>query len=104
MCVAGGGTRSRSRANRSESRTVSEREDQSRGLFSASSRGAAWRRLGEEEFDLLVIGGGITGVGIARDAAGRGVKVALVEAGDFAEGTSSRSSRLIHGGLRYLET
>ena len=52
--------------------------------------------------DLLVIGGGITGAGIARDAAMRGLRVALVERGDFASGTSSRSSKLIHGGLRYL--
>ncbi len=55
------------------------------------------------EFDLVVIGGGITGAGVARDAASRGMKVALVEARDFAEGTSSRSSKLIHGGIRYLE-
>ncbi len=53
--------------------------------------------------DLLVIGGGITGAGIARDAAMRGIRTCLVEAGDFGHGTSSRSSRLIHGGLRYLE-
>src|ERR1041384_5908657 len=53
--------------------------------------------------DLLIIGGGITGAGIARDAALRGLDVVLVEARDFGEGTSSRSSRLIHGGLRYLE-
>ncbi len=55
------------------------------------------------EFDVLVIGGGINGVGIALDAASRGLKVALVEAADFASGTSSKSSKLIHGGLRYLE-
>ena len=54
-------------------------------------------------FDLLVIGGGITGAGVAREASLRGLKTALVEAQDFGEGTSSRSSRLIHGGLRYLE-
>ena len=59
--------------------------------------------LGTGEFDLLVIGGGITGAGIARDAALRGLSVALVDGGDFGSGTSSRSSRLIHGGLRYLE-
>lgn len=57
----------------------------------------------EGTFDVLVIGGGITGVGIARDAARRGLKVALVEMNDLAYGTSSRSSKLIHGGLRYLE-
>ncbi len=60
-------------------------------------------RLAREPFDLLVIGGGITGAGIARDAQMRGVKVALVDKGDFASGTSSRSSKLVHGGLRYLE-
>jgi glycerol-3-phosphate dehydrogenase len=56
-----------------------------------------------ERFDLLVIGGGITGCGVARDAAMRGLKVALIERDDFASGTSGRSSRLIHGGIRYLE-
>jgi glycerol-3-phosphate dehydrogenase len=59
--------------------------------------------LGEESFDLVVVGGGITGAGIARDAALRGLKVALVEKLDFGAGTSSKSSKLIHGGLRYLE-
>jgi glycerol-3-phosphate dehydrogenase len=58
--------------------------------------------LSRETFDLLVIGGGITGAGIARDAALRGLSVALVERRDFACGTSSRSSKLIHGGVRYL--
>ncbi|HUE95224.1 MAG TPA: glycerol-3-phosphate dehydrogenase [Longimicrobiaceae bacterium] len=76
----------------------------SRTGFSAAARESAWSALGEEAYDLLVIGGGITGVGVARDAAGRGLRVALVEAGDIADGTSSRSSRLVHGGLRYLET
>src|SRR6266513_127776 len=56
-----------------------------------------------EQFDVLVIGGGITGCGVARDAAMRGLKVALVERDDFASGTSGRSSRLVHGGIRYLE-
>ena len=60
-------------------------------------------RLGKEHFDVLVIGGGINGVGVALDAATRGLTVALVESADFAAGTSSRSSKLIHGGLRYLE-
>jgi glycerol-3-phosphate dehydrogenase len=59
--------------------------------------------LEREQFDLLVIGGGITGCGVARDAALRGLRVALVEKDDFASGTSSRSSRLVHGGVRYLE-
>jgi glycerol-3-phosphate dehydrogenase len=59
--------------------------------------------LADTQFDLLVIGGGIFGAGIARDAALRGLRVALVEKGDFASGTSSQSSKLIHGGFRYLE-
>lgn len=66
-------------------------------------READWHRLGAEPFDILVVGGGITGAGVARDAALRGARVALVEKGDFGSGTSSRSSRLVHGGLRYLE-
>jgi glycerol-3-phosphate dehydrogenase len=61
------------------------------------------RRLGTEEFDLLVIGGGITGCGVALDAAARGLRTALVEGLDFASGTSSKSSKLVHGGLRYLQ-
>ncbi|MBI2884948.1 MAG: glycerol-3-phosphate dehydrogenase/oxidase [Candidatus Omnitrophica bacterium] len=60
-------------------------------------------QLRHQAFDLLVIGGGIVGAGIARDAAMRGLRVALVEQGDFAGGTSSKTSKLIHGGLRYLE-
>jgi len=71
--------------------------------FSFKTRELALRRFREETFDLLVIGGGITGAGVARDAVSRGLKVALVERSDFAWGTSSRSSKLIHGGLRYLE-
>ena len=59
--------------------------------------------LARESFDVLVIGGGITGAGVARDAALRGLRTALVEQDDFASGTSSRSSRLVHGGVRYLE-
>lgn len=66
------------------------------------TRREMWERL-DAEFDLLVVGGGITGCGIARDAALRGLKVALVEMRDLAYGTSSRSSKLVHGGLRYLE-
>lgn len=72
--------------------------------FSAAARAGHWAALPAREWDLLVVGGGITGAAAARDAAGRGLSVALVEAGDFASGTSSRSSRLVHGGLRYLET
>jgi glycerol-3-phosphate dehydrogenase len=65
-------------------------------------RDAARARLAAREFDLVVVGGGITGCGVALDAAARGLRVALVEAEDFASGTSSRSSKLVHGGLRYL--
>lgn len=68
-----------------------------------ASRAVAWGQLHAGSFDLLIIGGGITGAGTARDAALRGLKVALVEADDWASGTSSRSSRLVHGGVRYLE-
>jgi len=66
-------------------------------------REVAWARLGAETFDLVVVGGGVVGVGAALDAATRGLRVALVEARDLASGTSSRSSKLFHGGLRYLE-
>lgn len=66
-------------------------------------RAAALEALAAGHFDVLVIGGGITGAGIARDAAMRGLRVALVERDDFAAGTSSRSTRLVHGGVRYLE-
>ncbi len=66
-------------------------------------REAAWHRLEGDSFDVVVIGGGVTGAGAALDAATRGLTVALVEARDFASGTSSRSSKLFHGGLRYLE-
>jgi glycerol-3-phosphate dehydrogenase len=67
------------------------------------SRDAALRALAEETFDVVVVGGGITGAGVALDAASRGYSVALVERHDFASGTSSRSSKLVHGGLRYLQ-
>ncbi|HVA09506.1 MAG TPA: glycerol-3-phosphate dehydrogenase/oxidase [Acidimicrobiales bacterium] len=63
----------------------------------------ALHRLAEEQFDVLVIGGGVTGAGVALDAASRGFKTALVEKNDFASGTSSKSSKMIHGGLRYLQ-
>jgi glycerol-3-phosphate dehydrogenase len=66
-------------------------------------RADALRRLADEEFDVLVIGGGITGAGVALDAASRGLKTALVEKGDFASGTSSKSSKMVHGGIRYLQ-
>ncbi len=66
-------------------------------------RRAHLTRLGAETFDVLVVGGGITGAGVALDAAGRGLRVALVDKGDLASGTSSKSSKLAHGGLRYLQ-
>src|SRR5881275_786005 len=66
------------------------------------SRNAALSRLADERFDVLVIGGGITGAGVALDAASRGLHTALVEREDFASGTSSKSSKMVHGGLRYL--
>lgn len=72
-------------------------------IISTFSRASTIDRMSHEGFDLVVIGGGITGAGLARDAALRGLRVALVDAADFAAGTSSRSSKLIHGGLRYLE-
>lgn len=61
------------------------------------------QRLADETFDIVVVGGGITGVGVALDAASRGLRTALVERDDFASGTSSKSSKLVHGGLRYLQ-
>jgi glycerol-3-phosphate dehydrogenase len=67
-----------------------------------AARSSALDLLEGEPFDLLVIGGGIVGAGVARDAAMRGIRVALVDQSDFASGTSSRSSRLLHGGIRYL--
>lgn len=68
-----------------------------------NDREAALRRLADETFDVVVVGGGITGAGVALDAASRGLKVALVERRDLASGTSSKSSKLVHGGLRYLQ-
>jgi glycerol-3-phosphate dehydrogenase len=72
--------------------------------------GASWfdrseslRRLADDPFDVLVVGGGITGVGVALDAASRGLRTALIERDDFSSGTSSKSSKLAHGGLRYLQ-
>lgn len=70
--------------------------------FSAAARSANLERMAREPFDVLVIGGGITGAGVALDAAARGYSVALVERNDFASGTSSKSTKLAHGGIRYL--
>ena len=74
-----------------------------RSQLGPEQREAAISQLSSESFDVLVIGGGVTGAGAALDAASRGLKVALIESQDLASGTSSRSSKLIHGGLRYLE-
>ncbi len=71
--------------------------------FSSLKREKIFDKLATEEFDLLIIGGGISGAGIALDATARGLKTALVEMQDFASGTSSRSTKLVHGGLRYLK-
>lgn len=71
--------------------------------FSLAERRALWETLPQRTYDCVVIGGGITGAGIAWDAARRGLSVLLVEKNDFASGTSSKSSKLLHGGLRYLE-
>src|SRR5215217_1557645 len=68
------------------------------------ARAAAIAALAAEPFDVVVIGGGITGAGVALDAASRGYSVALVERDDYAVGTSSRSSKMVHGGLRYLQS
>ena len=76
---------------------------QRQGRLSLEQRAAALERMANEVFDVVVIGAGSTGAGAALDAATRGLSTALVEARDFASGTSSRSSKLIHGGLRYLE-
>jgi glycerol-3-phosphate dehydrogenase len=69
----------------------------------AFDRAEMLRRLATEEFDVLIVGGGITGTGCALDAASRGLRTALVERDDFASGTSSKSSKLVHGGIRYLQ-
>ena len=70
--------------------------------LATAAREATLDRLERDAFDCVVIGGGISGAGVAREATQRGLSVALLEALDFASGTSSRSSKLIHGGLRYL--
>jgi glycerol-3-phosphate dehydrogenase len=71
-------------------------------MWPLGSREAAWERLGRP-WDVIVIGGGIVGAGIAREAAQQGLSVLLLNQGDFSSGTSSRSSKFVHGGLRYLK-
>ena len=71
--------------------------------FSSAHRTEYLRGMANAHFDILIIGGGITGAGIALDAVSRGLKTALVEMQDFAAGTSSRSTKLVHGGLRSLK-
>ncbi|MCW2995426.1 MAG: glycerol-3-phosphate dehydrogenase/oxidase, partial [Conexibacter sp.] len=71
------------------------------GAINPESRAHALERMREQEFDVAIVGGGVVGTGAALDAVSRGLSVALVEARDLASGTSSRSSKLIHGGLRY---
>ena len=84
-------------------RAAGSRQDWPASWLGPQQRASAWERLGAEQFDVVVIGGGVVGSGCALDAATRGLKVALVEARDYASGTSSRSSKMFHGGLRYLE-
>jgi len=83
-----------------EAGSVAARPPDATGAF---DRDRALRRLSDETFDVLVVGGGVTGAGVALDAAARGLRTALVERHDFASGTSSKSSKMVHGGLRYLQ-
>lgn len=73
------------------------------GRLSTLQRDSVKEKMQQEEYDLVIVGGGITGAGVALDASARGMKVALLEMQDFASGTSSRSTKLVHGGLRYLK-
>lgn len=77
--------------------------DKARNLLGSGTQPASEDNAGEEPYDLLIIGGGATGAGIALDAVTRGLKVAMVERDDFSSGTSSKSTKLVHGGVRYLE-
>jgi glycerol-3-phosphate dehydrogenase len=70
--------------------------------LSTPERATALHQMAEQGVDILVVGGGITGAGVALDAAARGYRVGLVERADFASGTSSKSTKLVHGGIRYL--
>jgi glycerol-3-phosphate dehydrogenase len=77
--------------------------DKAKKLLGRGAETASEENAGEEPYDLLIIGGGATGAGIALDAVTRGLKVAMVERDDFSSGTSSKSTKLVHGGVRYLE-
>ncbi|MBV8932415.1 MAG: glycerol-3-phosphate dehydrogenase/oxidase [Kutzneria sp.] len=90
-------------ASRRTSAAVGSSDTVRTGRLGTAERERDWHRLESETFDVVVIGGGVVGAGTALDAATRGLRVALVEARDLASGTSSRSSKLFHGGLRYLE-
>lgn len=95
-------------ADLKKSAGVRDRVEKTRGVFSAflgTGESTEEHRVEDdaEPYDLLIIGGGATGTGIALDAVTRGLKVALVERDDFASGTSSKSTKLVHGGVRYLE-
>jgi len=85
-----------------DGRTPQDQSDLPNDRLGPEHRRNALSRLSTEQVDVLVVGGGITGIGCALDAVTRGLSVAVVEQRDLASGTSSRSSKLIHGGLRYL--
>ena len=80
---------------------MNDQQDSTR--LGPDQRAEALKRMATETFDIVVIGGGVTGTGTALDAATRGLSTAMIEQRDYASGTSSRSSKLLHGGLRYLE-
>jgi glycerol-3-phosphate dehydrogenase len=83
---------------------VANVKDKAKSLFGKGGAApASEENAGEDPYDLLIIGGGATGAGIALDAVTRGLKVAMVERDDFSSGTSSKSTKLVHGGVRYLE-
>jgi glycerol-3-phosphate dehydrogenase len=92
------------RSSRTVTKALEKAKSSIAGLFPGGGATAKEEDTGQEEpYDLLVIGGGATGTGIALDAATRGLKVAIVERDDFSSGTSSKSTKLVHGGVRYLE-
>jgi glycerol kinase len=87
-----------------KTRTITNHKKEKKPIrFSVLDRGVQLKKMTSKTFDLIIIGGGVTGAGIALDASARGMKVCLVEKDDFASGTSNKSTKLIHGGLRYLK-